>query len=80
MSKADLYRQVALLRENAVDVAWVPIALAKVGKILRVRVGDNDWQDGWLVTAIYEARSVDELQIQRWAQKRWADVLTVSDE
>ena len=75
---SDVYRQVELKRESSVDVAWIPSGLTKVGKKLKVKVS-GEWQDGWVVTACYGARNLDEIQIQRWSQKRWADVLTEDD-
>lgn len=69
--KSDVYRQVKLQRENAVDVVFIPIKLAKVGKRLKVKVGDNEWQDGWVVMEIYAQQSFSDLEIQRRAQKEW---------
>lgn len=71
MAKSDMYKQVKMQRENAIDVVFIPIGLAKVGKRLKVKVGEDEWQDGWIVLEVYAQQSFSDLQIQRRAQKEW---------
>lgn len=79
MANSVMYRQVKMVRGGAVDTRWIPIDLAKVGKTVKIRA-DDGWQDGWVVTDIFSAKAFDDLQIERQAQKRWADVLTPVDD
>ena len=76
MSK--VYRQVELQRDEVVDVAWIPTFLARVGQEVRVRSG-GQWQGGWKVTEVYEAKTFTELQAQGQALRRWEDVLAAPD-
>lgn len=42
-----------------VKVAWIPEKFAKVGKYLKIRQ-KGEWVDGWLITAVYEHRMLNE--------------------
>jgi hypothetical protein len=55
MSRTVYYRQCQLVRPHGRgemrQTSWIPEAFAVVGKVLRLREAD-DWQDGWVVSAV----------------------------
>ena len=52
------------------DVFWIDAELAKVGK----RVRDEDGRV-WTVAEVYNAKPFTDIEKQRAAWKRWAEVL-----
>lgn len=75
MSNKQIYCQCKLVKDNSVDVAWIPSQFAKVGKNLSLKINE-EWQDGWQVAEAYSAtRTVDEMDAQRDALKRWGSVI-----
>jgi hypothetical protein len=72
--KGQMLRQVLLRRPvdngHAEDVFWIDNTLARVGKRLR----DDDGVV-WTVIDTYTARPFDDLEAQRDAWKRWAEIL-----
>ena len=50
MKKKDVnYIQCALKRNNSNHMAWIPEAFANVGKFIKIKLDDDNWQDGWEV-------------------------------
>lgn len=70
MSKGDVYKQVKMQRENLIDTAFIPQALAKVGKKLKIKKEDG-WENGWVVLEVYSQKMVQELDTDRRTQKEW---------
>jgi len=69
------FKQVKMRRENSIDISWIPAKFAKVGRNLSL-LTNEEWVDGWKVEEVYEGtRTLDEMDAQRDAQKRWLSVL-----
>jgi hypothetical protein len=68
MSKSDIYRQCKLQKDNVIDVAFIPAALAKVGRNLRIKI-NGEWQDGWQVMEVWTARTFAEIDTERDARR-----------
>ncbi len=53
----DNYRQVELVKDSGNtqirDIAWIPAKFATKGKVLKKKMADKTWSDGWLVIAVY---------------------------
>lgn len=76
MAHKQLYRQCKLVKGNVNQVTWLPTQFAKVGKKVMLLQQDDTWDMGWEVTEAYEGtRSVEEMESQRDAQKRWESCL-----
>lgn len=85
MGKGNMYRQCKLVKQvgsgSLTQVAWIPNQFAKVGKTVSLRVAQGSvtsfegWDEGWVVEAVYSARSFEELDAHRDAHKRWERVL-----
>lgn len=80
MSNKQIYRQCKLERDISptsknVDYAWIPASFAKVGKSLSIKNSDDEWVAGWIVISVGGSRDVEEINLQRDAQKRWERVL-----
>lgn len=75
MSHKQLYRQCKLVKGNVNQVTWLPTQFAKEGKKLSLQA-DGEWDDGWIVDEAYEGtRSVEDVEAQRDALKRWQEVI-----
>lgn len=75
MSHKQLYRQCKLVKGNVNQVTWLPTQFAKVGKNLSL-LEDEQWNDGWKVVEAYEGtRSLEDVDAQRDALKRWQEVI-----
>ena len=75
-----MYKQCRLVKTTNTgklyQVSWIPSQFAKVGKVLQLKNSNTDtWDSGWIVESAGEAHEFDELDRQRDAQKRWANVL-----
>lgn len=78
MPTQQLYRQCSLERptENGkvTHVAWIPSQFAKVGKKVQIdSLGEELWT---VVFASSSTRTMDEMEDQRGAHKRFAEVLS----
>jgi len=68
-----IYRKCVLERSHGglrrLQTAWIPESLAKVGTVLQVRVQDNDWDKGWVVTqiAMDPPESLGAMYWREWA-------------
>lgn len=81
MSKEMLYRQCSLERKNPSGttntVSHIPIKYAVVGKILKLKNLNGEWEDSWVVTSVGEVVPVPESsqRIIREHRKRTGDAL-----
>lgn len=84
MSNKQVYRQCKMERpvegseSSAVHqhVAWIPAVFAKVGKKVSFKdVESEEWKHGWVVVEVWGSMDVDDIELQRKAQKRWEHVL-----
>lgn len=45
------------------QVSWIPSQFAKIGDILKIKDKNGDWQDGWIVKAVYSEKNYPELVV-----------------
>jgi hypothetical protein len=43
------YRQCQLTKDNKKRVAWIPSKFALVGKVIKIKDDNGEWNDGWIV-------------------------------
>jgi len=48
-----MYVQCEMKRGYAVDVTWIEEKFAKVGNVVKRKNDQDNWEDGWVVTATY---------------------------
>ena len=41
-------------------MAWIPDKFAVVGKILKLKNDDKEWEDGWVVMSVGKRSAMDE--------------------
>ena len=49
----EYFQQCKLKKDKAVQTAWIPTRLAVVGKIIRIKDANSNWDDGWEVTDVF---------------------------
>lgn len=80
MPSKQLYRQCRMEKPTEkgklVHTAWIPSQFAKAGKVISLKNKDETWSGGWtVVSAGTSTKTVEDMDIQRDAQKRWESVL-----
>ncbi len=64
MSKTVYYRQCKLVKKIEAgtrhQTSYLPEEFAKVGKIVKLRDDDGEWEDGWLVAEASSHRMADD--------------------
>ena len=58
--KTETYTQCALVKNGAVEVAWIPTKFANKGKHIKLKQ-DEGWDDGWLVQETYTKQEAQYL-------------------
>ena len=78
-----LYKQCLLRKRvgnlSVIDVAWIPVKYAIVGKSLKFwkdgDINDDDsegkWDDGWIVIKVYGVRSEEDIVNMNWDCRKW---------
>jgi hypothetical protein len=57
----ELFRQCELQKRGGdTQVVWIPVTFAHVGKVVKVKMEDGTWSDGWKVTQTYSTRTRTE--------------------
>ena len=70
------YRQCELRgRTGEWFVSWIPSEFAVVGKVVRVRMPNDEWRDGLAVVEVHGCKDVKELDDDRKTLKRFEEVL-----
>ena len=59
--------QVLLAKARIHQVAWIPRKYAVVGKALKLKTPDKDWDDGWIVMAAARRNAQPSELIQKRA-------------
>lgn len=83
MSKQkQIYRQCRLEKitdtGKLIDVSWIPAKYAKENKSLSIKINE-EWTDGWVVQHVGGTMDVDELELQRKAQRDWFSAQELTD-
>lgn len=45
---------------ESIKTSWIPERFAVVGKVLKLKNSDGEWDDGWVVTLASKTRIADE--------------------
>ena len=53
MSKQVYYSQCKLKRGNTETVCWIPEKYAIIGKVVKLKGLDEEWEEGWVVEQSY---------------------------
>lgn len=56
-----LFRQCLLRKEDRVLTTWIPDSFASVGKLLKLKNDNGEWDDGWKVVETYNRVSEKEV-------------------
>jgi hypothetical protein len=77
MSKPITYTQCELSRPlergTARQTSWIPTVHARVGQALRLRVGEDSWQEGWVVEAAWSTLPEAEVRKLSHLHALWRD-------
>lgn len=65
MSKKTFYRQCHLVKKTASgsdshQTSWIPEKFAILGKVVKLRGPDDQWDDGWVVKTVSQTRREDD--------------------
>jgi len=63
------YAQCDLGKGNQRQTAWIPLAYAKVGAVIKIKVGDS-WEDGWMIRAVHGKDGSDKLDLRESFRRR----------
>ena len=55
------YRQCVLQKQNLEQVSFIPSKFAVVGKVIKIKDSNDNWDDGWVV--MYAGQEVDEKSV-----------------
>jgi hypothetical protein len=68
MASKNYYRQCSLskptVRGQKTQVSWLPERFAVIGKVLKLKDGEN-WDNGWEVTGVGDTRQEESVLIDR---------------
>jgi hypothetical protein len=69
MAKETLYQQCKLVHpgQNKHQTSWIPSQFAVVGKVLKLKNDDDEWEDGWVVESAGTRRLTND-QLPSWSQ------------
>lgn len=60
MAKDIYFKQCKLTRENQFQVSWIPEKYAKKDKIIKLKDGNGNWENGWKVEVAGTHRMLEE--------------------
>ena len=76
--KQGMYRQCTLANGRyRFKTAWIPVKFAKEGKLIKLRMDDGSWEDGWKVInahTMLHANVVEVLEDQHRRSRKTTDV------
>lgn len=65
MSKVIYYRQCHMAKKHEQgewrQTSWIPEKFAAVGKVLKLKDSDGQWDDGWIVQTVSQTRLADDM-------------------
>jgi len=61
MSKKTAYRQCRLQKGNSHQMSWIPEKFSVLNKTLKLKNGDDAWDNGWVVKSVHGRREDDEM-------------------
>jgi len=53
------YLQCEISKNTKKTVTWLPDKYAKKGSFIKIKTEEGDWINGWKVTSVYSAISID---------------------
>ncbi len=59
MAKDIYYRQCKMQKKNMFQTSYIPEEFAKLGKFLKLRDSEGEWDDGWKVIEVSSHRHLD---------------------
>lgn len=60
-----MYVQCELRKENVIDISWIEEKFAQVGKSVRRKNEQDEWENGWVVTETYGTVNEEHLKKMR---------------
>ena len=61
--KKTTYRQCYLRNQGRFQTSWIPAEFAEVGMILKIKDDRDQWENGWVVEAVYsESEEVPDIR------------------
>jgi len=78
-SENKMYCQCLLKRKlencSIIDVSWIPVEYAVIGKVLKLLKEDNSWENGWVVIKVYGMRNEEDILRMNWDYRKFGEVL-----
>lgn len=70
MTDNDIFTQCRLQRGKSEQIVWIPSCYARVGKPLKLRLPNGNWENGWIVEAAYGKATKAVILMQERLYKR----------
>ena len=65
MSKSNLYTQCMITSSTSTGkkyfICWIPSKFAKPDHVISLKNKDGEWEGGWVVTEVYNSKTVEEV-------------------